>query len=161
MPRRVGSEGIYFVVRQPKGWELVPFRFDEHLDGGHPEFWEERVAPMLARTWASQLGANVNGAERSRREQHLKSELALHYDGFPRGRVTWVEEIGRFVIYHGGNLKPAMKVSRLSIERAFGITGHADWEFDEHEQCSSFSAEGVRVALCLREKWKTTTPDFA
>jgi hypothetical protein len=160
MQSRTGSEGIYFVIRQPEGWKLVAFRFDEHPDGGHPEFWEAYVTPMLVKAWAPRLFGKLKDAERHRRELALKAELDLHYDGFPRGRVTRNEEIGRFMVYHGANLKPAMKLTLRAIEQAFGITGQANWEFDDHEQCSTFSAEGVRSALGLREQWKTTIPDF-
>ena len=66
----------------------------------------------------------------------------------------------RYAVYHGENLKRGMEVTRQAIARAFGITDRADWVFDEHEQCSTFSAEGVQSALSLREQWKAVTPDF-
>lgn len=160
MPRRPASEGIYFVIRMPVRWQLVAFRFDDHPDGGHPEFWEAHVTPMLANVWAPRLFVGIDRSKLRRLELRLKSELDLHYDGFPRGRVTWIDDLGRFAIYHGGNLKSGMKLTRRAIEQAFGITGRADWEFDEHEQCSSFSTEGLCSALDLRERWKTISPDF-
>lgn len=154
------SEGIYFVVRLPNGWELKAFRFDQHTDGGHAEFWEAHVTPMLVNAWAYLLFKGLHGVERRQCELRLRSEIDLHYDGFPRGRVTWVRASNRFMVYHGHNLKPAMKLTRHKIEKAFGITGRAAWEFDEHEQCSLSSAEGLRSELGLRETWKTTTPAF-
>lgn len=159
MRSQAGSEGIYFVIRMPDRWQLVVFRFEKGLDGGHPEFWEAYVTPMLADAWAPHLFGEMTETERSRRKQHLKAELDLHYDGFPRGRVTWVEENDRFIVYHGRNLKPAMHVTRQSIEQAFGIADHTDWKFDDHEQCSAFSAEGVRSALRLKERWKVVQFD--
>jgi len=160
MNRRPHSEGIYFVVRFPAGWKLLAFRFDEHPEGGHLKFWEDAVAPALAKVWAPQLFRKLSAYELARHQNRLRFDLAENYDGFPRGRVTWVEEIDRFVIYHGRNLKRSMKITRQTIEAAFGITGRADWEFDEHEQCTASSAAGVRSALHLREQWKTTDLDF-
>lgn len=161
MHRPAGSEGIYFIVRLPTGWELVPFRFDEHTDGGHPEFWEAHLTSLLARKWAPELFRNLNAVELRRCELRLQGELDLHYDGFPRGRVTRIDDPDRFVIYHGNNLKPAMKVARRAVERAFGIKKRVDWRFDDHEQCTAFSAEGIRSALRLRDRWKTVTEESA
>ncbi len=155
-----GSEGIFFVVRLPRGWELKFCCFDQHSECDHPEFWEEHVTPMLVNAWAPHLFTGINRVERRRNELRLKSEIELHYDGFPRGRVTWVQASKQFIVYHGDNLKPAMKVTRLAVEEAFGIAGCSAWQFDEHEQCSLFSAEGLRSELQLRENWKTITPNF-
>src|SRR5687767_973773 len=99
MRLKVGSEGIYFVIRLPACWQVVAFRFDEHPEGGHPEFWEAYVTPILVEAWAPDLFGKLDETERRRRKQHLKTELDLHYDGFPRGRITWVEGVGRFVVY--------------------------------------------------------------
>jgi len=154
------SEGIYFVVRLPKRWQLLAFRFDDYHEGGHPEFWEAHVTPVLVKAWAFRLFPSLSAAERCQCELQLKAELDLHYDGFPRGRVTWNEEIDRFAVFHGSNLKPTMKLQRGAIERAFGISGRADWEFDEHEQCSLFSAEAIWTHLPIRERWKTAIADF-
>ena len=40
-------------------------------------------------------------------------------------------------------------------------TSRADWEFDEHEQCTDPSAEALRSALGIRDVRKTTKPDFS
>ena len=157
---RLPSEGIYFVVRLPNCWELKAFLFSKHHDSGHAELWENHVTPMLVYAWAPLLFIGINAVERQRRERLLRSELNLHYDGFPRGRVTQMGSHKRFVVYHGGNLNTAMKIKRQDIESAFGITGCAAWKFDEHEQCSHFSAEGLRSELLLRDKWKTITAEL-
>jgi hypothetical protein len=151
--RKAPTEGIYFVIRFPEAWRLIPFRFDEHEPSGHPDFWEACVAPALAIAWAAKLGQLA-------RQQRLAAELALHYDGFPRGRVTYVDERQQFAVYHGHNLKPSMKVPRAAIEKAFDIAGQAEWEFDEHEQCSPFSAEAIWELLPIRERWKTAEVEF-
>jgi hypothetical protein len=151
--RNAATEGIYFVVRFPEAWRLISFRFDEHAPGGHPDFWEAFVAPALAKAWYAKLNRRAH-------QQRLAAELALHYDGFPRGRVTYVDDLQRFAIYHGHNLKPSMKVPHGDIEKAFGITGKCEWEFDEHEQCSPFSAEAIWELLPIRERWKTSEVEF-
>lgn len=160
MRKLEGSHGIYFVIRLPERWQLVAFPFDAHADGGHPEYWEAFVTKMLVEAWSPKLFKGKDSAQRQRAELRLKAELDLHYDGFPRGRVTWIEHDERFAIYHGDNLKPTMKVTRKAVEKAFGLT-RANWEFDDHEQCTSFSAEGLRTTLGIREEWKTTESDFS
>lgn len=74
--------------------------------------------------------------------------------------MTWIEEVKRFAVFHGANLKPTMKVPRAAIEKAFSITDRADWEFDEHEQCSAFSAEALWSLLPIRERWKTVAVEL-
>lgn len=160
LSRSTPSEGVYFVVRFPVVWRLVVFRFDEHHEWGHSEFWEEDVARELATAWAPWLIRNVSGSEFLRRKNRLRFALMPFYDGFPRGRIALVGKRKRYVIYHGSNLQRSMRVTRRMIEEAFGLTGRADWQFDEHEQCSMCSANDVRKALRLREEWKTTTVDF-
>ena len=160
MKRLPPSEGIYFVARFPDQWRLIAFRFDEHPEGGHSEFWEEKVAPALAKAWTPQFFQKCSANEVTRQQDRLCLELAAHYDGFPRGRIVWSKELDRFVAFHGSNVKRSTKVTRAMIEAAFGISGRSEWEFDEHEQCSTFSAEGVCSSLRLRERWKTITAEF-
>ena len=160
MKKSKGSHGIYFVIRLPDRWQLVAFPFDSHADGGHPEFWEAFVTKILVEAWSPKLFRGKDSAQRRRSELRLKAELDLYYDGFPRGRVTWIEHDERFAIYHGDNLKPSMKVTSKAVEKAFGLSG-ADWEFDEHEQCTNSSAEALRSLLEIRDEWKTAEPDFS
>lgn len=77
MPRNKGSAGIYFVVRLPKGWELVAFRFDEHPDGGHPEYWEAYVSSLLAQAWTLHADGKMDSAARHNRERRLRPGLTF------------------------------------------------------------------------------------
>jgi len=70
---------------------------------------------------------------------------------FPRGRVTKVGT--KYVIYHGNDLQPWMKVTKRQIEKVFGVTGRCRWEFDDHERCQTPDKEEMRRLLRLKEDW--------
>jgi len=156
MPSKSSTEGIYFVVRLPKCWRLISFPYGKNPEHDHFCYWETHVTAILSKAWAPQIFPHA-GRDRLNYEQRLKSELDLYYDGFPRGRVTWRDDLERFTIFHGNNLKPSMKVSRRNIEMAFGIAGRADWEFDDHEQCTAYSAEAIGRILPVKASWKTVS----
>ncbi len=128
-------EGIFYVVRLPDGWRLMPLRFKKGEDVGHTDWWEESLGRIVAESWAVVLGAD---------SCKLANELALLPYAFPRGRVT---KAGRnFRIHHGSDIIPAMQVSRSMIEETFGVAGKCSWRFDEHERCQEID----RAALCER-----------
>jgi hypothetical protein len=160
MKKNPPTEGIYFVVRLPAGWRLLTYRFDQGPDEGHAEYWERDVVPMLIEAWWPKLSAAASAAGRPISERWLKSELEMHYDGFPRGRVTLSDEGKPYYVLHGANLEDGMKVTRRAIETAFGVTGKVTWVFDEHEQCGDISAEGLRSVLQLKDTWKSVSPSF-
>jgi hypothetical protein len=134
------SEGIFYVIRNPDGWSHCAHRFDQCPESGHPKFWENVVAPTLARRWSHDDAA---------RNRELEAELVNHPYGFPRGRVTKIGQ--QYVVYHGNDLRGL--VARKAIEAAFGIAKRCRWEFDEHERCLRADKEGVRRCLGIREDW--------
>ena len=135
-------EGIYYVVREPDGWRLFAHQFASGADRNHVEMWEEDLVPALARQWERRLAGAVLDLDRL---------LTVFAFAFPRGRVTKVKD--RFVIYHGNDLHASMRVSRTSIEKAFGVTGICHWEYDDHERCVAFEKDETRRALRLTEDW--------
>lgn len=142
------SEGIYYVVRFPERWELFTLRFDTGHESGHPDFWQQHVVPRLSRRWTNVLGHSVG---------QLELELRRYEYGFPRGRV--VKQGKRFLVYHGRDLEPFMKIKRTAIEALFGIVGLARWKEDEHERCLREDKEPIRQILQLWEDWRNVIPD--
>jgi len=136
------SEGIYYITRGPDGWLLTVRCFTANEDFSHGDFWEEELARRVAVQWAKRLRCAA---------VDLVSRLRLLTYAFPRGRVTKVD--GKFLIRHGKNLLPFMRVSRKEIERAFGISGRCQWELDEHEQCLKEDKEAIRDWLGIEEDW--------
>lgn|GEM_PF-872144 len=141
-----GSEGIYYLVPVPKGWRILALRYDELPEMGHPDFWEEAVAEILAKAWHPKLAGKFSTPEQ------LRAELLDCVYAFPRGRVTLVE--GRFTIYHGNNMEKFMKIARSAIEQSFGLQGPVVWSFDDHEQCQDLDKERARVLLQLSADWR-------
>lgn len=136
------KEGIYYVTPTPNGWELLakPFARGEELD--HGTWWEETVAAKVAAAWVKTLSVHA---------KRLAAEIGLHPYAFPRGRVSRAGD--SFLVVHGADLKPAMKVSKRKIEECFGIVGKCDWLFDEHEQCQLVDQETVCGVLGIRPTW--------
>jgi len=138
------TEGIYYVVRFPNGWRLMACRFDEEGELGHPSFWRYwGVAALVAKEWQAKL--------RTASPRLTEDDLELLVYAFPRGRVT---KLGtKYVIYHGNDLQPWMKITKRQIEKTFGVTGRCCWQFDEHEQCLTPDKEEMRRLLRLTEDW--------
>jgi len=134
------SEGIFYAIRNPEGWSLCAYRFDQCPESGHPQFWEDTVAPSLAKRWSHDDPA---------RFRELKADLVNHPYGFPRGRVT---KMGRqFVVYQGDDFRGL--IARKAIEAAFDIGKRCRWEFDEHERCLRADKDSARCCLGIREDW--------
>ena len=52
----IASEGVYYVVRYPTGWQVLPCRFDEEGEMSHSAFWRHfAVSAMLAQQWRRKL----------------------------------------------------------------------------------------------------------
>lgn len=145
------SSGIYFVIQHPAGgWTVRSFRADREGELDHVDAWERHVAAEVAADWAE------HRRSRGATDGTLERRLADFYDGFPRGRVV----VGggadgastQAVVYHGRNLVPAMGLSQQQVERGFGLS-EASWVFDEHEQCTRASADGLCAALGIRCNW--------
>ena len=141
-PKRGPSEGIYYVVREPAGWQLAVQIFPPGEDHTHQEMWECDLVPVLARQWAEKL---------HEASSELQSLFKLLTFAFPRGRVTKVN--AKYVVYHGNDLQPFMRVTKKAVEEAFGIVGHSRWIFDDHERCMSFAKQEIQQALHLTVNW--------
>ena len=143
-----GSDGIFYLVPFPEGWVVRPIRFDQCADPdfGHPGYWEEVVAEVLAKKWHSRV------AKEYPTPNDLRAELLPLVYAFPRGRITGQGR--KFIVYHGRNFEAFMKCERKVVESHFGIQGRCVWQFDEHEQCQELDKERVREVLRLRNDWK-------
>ena len=139
------SEGIFYVVRYPKGWKLLAYRFKELTELDHSQFWEKYAAVNLSRLWDSHR--RNEGDNR----QGIFDELRYCPYGFPRGRIVKTET--RFSIFHGGDFMAVSKVKRTDIENYFGIQGKSRWLRDEHERCLLHDKEIIRDTLQIRENW--------
>ncbi len=136
------SEGIFYVIRNPDGWGLYAYRYDQYPEAGHPQFWEDAVAIVLARRWSQ------NDSSRFR---NIEADLVNHPYGFPRGRVT---KPGRqYTVYHGNDLRGL--IARKVIETAFDIGKRCHWEFDQHERCLRADKDGVRLCLGISRDWSS------
>jgi hypothetical protein len=135
------TEGVYYVIRRPEGWELFSYRFDEFPETDHSEAWETFVAPVLAHVWQDKIRKPA---------RYIENALILASYAFPRGRVSQTTP-GKFVVLHGEDQD---KVSPKRIEQAFSISGRAKWEFDIHEQCQKEDRDAVRQLLGIKENWR-------
>ena len=137
--------GIFYRVRLPSGWKCTSFRDDEvQGEPGHPDVWggPNGVAAFVARMWSGHLNRSV---------RHLYEGLERCRYCFPRGRVTSGGQ--HFKILNGGDFTPQMRISRPRVEQIFGVKGHAEWSFDEHERCLASDVEEIRGLLDLTETW--------
>ncbi|KAF0093291.1 MAG: hypothetical protein E1N59_2983 [Puniceicoccaceae bacterium 5H] len=136
------SSGAWYIVRIPQGWHVWTVRLDEVDDEeetGHYTMWPE-VAVFLGRAWSAELG---------KPSTLLRRQLMDHPHGFPRGRV--VVSSGAATIFSG--LEPQVDALRPFIESAFGVTGHARWQWDDHERVISEDKRAVQGILGLAEDW--------
>jgi hypothetical protein len=143
------SEGVFYVVPHPKsGWRVFPYRYDEFPgESDHPEVWEDIVAPVISMWWSGQ---------NPKRADKIEDAIKLHTYGFPRGRV---QRIGiRYMVSHGNDWKGL--VSKNMIERAFGISGKATWEFDSHEQVQEDDKKTVQQVFKLKKDWPSVSSDY-
>ena len=149
------SEGYFFIVRLPDGWQLCTCRHDEYGPMGLPDFWVETLDPFL-NIWLAHF-ANHAGKEVASRREALEAavgHLIAGYDAFPRGEVRRAVGKERFVVKHGGELTRLMHVSRREVEEAFSIRGRANWVVDPHFTSTPGSARRIRSLLPVMEKWE-------
>lgn len=114
----------------------------ERWGTNHYDWWEASLAGIVAEKWAKRLRVTP---------KKLEQELAMLPYGFPRGRISKVGR--RFLVLQGGDLTPAMSISKDAIEAAFGIAGRCSWQFDEHEQCIAEDRDEMRRVLGIRGEW--------
>lgn len=138
------SEGLYYLVLTPTGWEPYSYRFDEFPELDHPELWEDYVAPVLAHRWAAKL---------KRPASVLEKNLAYHPFAFPRGRVGGKP----WKVFHGKDTPKG--ISRALIQRLFTLPPSTKWELDDHEQCQKVDRDDVRALLNIRETWPAVSWD--
>lgn len=149
------SEGVFFVLRLPKGWQLCTCRHDEYGPLGLPDFWVEALGSFL-NLWLRHFEEREHEQAEKR---HAAIERALGlivagYDAFPRGEVKKGPGRGRFVVHHGGDLQPAMKISHREVEDAFGIRGCASWVQDKKMAAQRDSARRLRGLLQIKDTWE-------
>lgn len=149
------SEGVFYVVRLPDGWQLCSFRFDEYGPIGLPDCWVQVLEPFLT-IWFAELEKG-SPAEFDARHAAIEKELGLlvaGYDTFPRGEVRRSESGKQFIVHHGGELSRAMHVPRREIEAAFGIEKRAKWIEDPAHISDHRAAQRVRALLSIPEQWE-------
>ncbi|MDP0501880.1 MAG: hypothetical protein Q7P63_17435 [Verrucomicrobiota bacterium JB022] len=138
----MSSSGAWYLVRTPEGWRAWTVRQDEvggEEDTGHYMIWPG-MAKALAQGWSAELGKPSG---------ELGRQLLDYPCAFPRGRV--VVSSGVATVYSG--LEPQVDAMRSAIEAAFGSTGHAHWQWDEHERVISEDKRAVQELLRLSEDW--------
>lgn len=138
----MASEGIFYVIREPHAWKIVSRSHEDGNQLAHVDVWEREIVSELAREWAKK--ARLDAANVSR-------QIVNYPYAFPRGRV--VKTGSRFVVFHGNDLTAKMKITRLMIEKCFGIQGRAKWQADDHERCQHDDKETVRQLLKIRDDW--------
>ena|SRR5687768_14734146 len=149
------SEGVYFIVRLPEGWQLCTYRFDDYEELGVPDLWVPTLAGLL-RVWLQYFEENGNGST----EKHIRSieralpQLVAGCDTFPRGHVVRALGGRRWTITHGGGLSRGMGVSRKDIEDSFGIPGRARWLLKNDLTCTQQSIRGVCQVLPIADRWQ-------
>jgi hypothetical protein len=149
------SEGVFYIVRLPDGWQLCTFRHDEYGPIGLPDCWVQVLEPFL-NIWLSTF-ENHGAAEYSARHTALEAALGLlvaGYDAFPRGEVRRGVDRKRYIIRHGGELARVMHVPRREIEEAFGIRGRATWVEDASHVSDHRNAKRLRTLLPIAEAWE-------
>lgn len=138
------SDGIYYALRYPTGWQLFAYRYDDFpstLD--HTEVWEDFCAPVMANHWAPVL-------------KHSASKLEVMFKAlvyaFPRGRVINRANPGNrekgLVVYHGDDLPSS--ISRNTVQRMFSLPPGTQWELDDHERCQKYDRDVMRRLLKLK-----------
>jgi len=138
------TEGIFYVICLPSGWRLMAYRFDEEGEESHSSYWRHGgVAALLAKEWRPKTRIGAHNL--------TEGDLELLLYAFPRGRVTRVG--AKYVVYHGKDIQPFMRITKQQIEKAFGITRRCRWTFDDHEQCQTSDKEEMRRLLGLKEDW--------
>lgn len=149
------SEGVFYVVRLPDGWQLCSFRFDEYGHLGLPDCWVQVLEPFL-NIWLEHL-VKEGPLKFQARHDALQKELGLlvaSYDTFPRGEVRRGRDDKHFVVHHGGELSRSMRVPRRDIEEAFGIHGVAKWVENVEHISDHRNAQRVRSLLQIHDKWE-------
>lgn len=145
------TEGVYFIVPFPGGWEVCAFRFNRYPDVGHALTWELMVAPQLALRWAPRLHSVATLEQSPELVIRLKNALAPLYDSVPRGRVVSPSTLQRkYRLYHGADLAPWMKIKRATVEESLGIAGTVVWLKDEHETRNTDSVDRLTRLLRIR-----------
>jgi len=149
------SEGVFFVVRLPSGWQLCTCRHDEYGKMGLPDFWVETLHPFLS-VWLEYFEKHA-AKEVASRHGALESAIGVlvaGYDAFPRGEVRRADDSQKFIVRHGGELTRHMHVPHREVEEAFGLSGKANWIVDPHHASMPDSARRLRSLLPITEKWE-------
>jgi len=130
------SAGIWYYVWDGSRWELLVWKTHKSAYSGHPEIWENEIAPKLAKAFGL-------GATRAR-------ALADIPYCMPRGRVdaASMPEAGSsdydWRLYHGGDFPSGLNLEseQRKLVSAFDLTGpfirgKAKFEKASHEMMAS------------------------
>lgn len=141
-PSKEPSEGIFYVVPTPRGWNVYSHRFDVLPECHYSTIWNKDAAPALATYWTKML---------SRPASDILCTIINHPYGFPRGRVV---KVGKsYNVYHANDIPKFMKVSKLNIENCFSIRKKSKWILDPKVQCMESDRDMLRLAFNLKETW--------
>lgn len=149
------SEGVFFVLRLPKGWQLCTCRHDEYGPLGLPDFWVEALGAYL-NIWLNHF-LEKDREDAGKRHAAIERALGLivaGYDAFPRGEVKRSSDRKRYIVRHGGELASNMKISRKEVEEAFGVRGRTSWVADQRLKSVKESARRLRGLLGIRQTWE-------
>jgi len=151
------SEGVFYIVRLPDGWQLCTFRFDEYGAIGLPDCWVQVLEPFLT-IWLAEL-EEARPEDFPERYAAIQKELGLlvaGYDGFPRGDVLRDPDRKHFIVRHAGEISRSMHIARREIEEAFGIHGRAQWVDDPEHISDHRNAQRIRALFPIRDRWEDT-----
>ncbi|MEQ1859431.1 MAG: hypothetical protein ABMA13_05805 [Chthoniobacteraceae bacterium] len=149
------SEGVFYVVRLPGGWQLCTFRHDEYGPIGLPDCWVQVLEPFMS-IWLARLAQDGPAAFKTHYSA-INDKLGLlvaDYDAFPRGEVRRGADRKHFIVQHGGEIARTMHIPRREIEEAFGIQGHAKWVEDEAYVSDHRHAQRLRGLFQIADKWE-------
>jgi hypothetical protein len=149
------SEGVFYLVRLPDGWQLCTFRRDEYGSIGLPDCWVEVLNAFL-NIWLAHFEklAPEELLERQMDIEKAIGQLVASYDVFPRGEVKRRDGHRRFTVSHGGEIARGMHITHREIEEAFGIQGHAKWVVDSKFYSDPRAAKRLRSLLSFEEIWE-------
>jgi hypothetical protein len=138
------ADGIYYVVRYPKGWELEFVRTSDagqEWAGEHSAWWVEELANKLAVAWAPQIKTNFS---------YIAHQLKESPHAFPRGRI----ELQPSTVFWGDNMTAQMGIDQSDILRAFGLQpDDTVWRVSRWEVVNQEDRDVVRKLLGIQEDW--------
>jgi hypothetical protein len=149
------SEGVFFVLRLPKCWQLCTCRHDVYGPMGLPDFWVEALGPFL-NIWIHYFLTEEpdHATTRHAALERALGQIVAGYDAFPRGDVKTGDSKRRYIIRYSPDLTRSLHVPKREIEDAFGIRGRASWVTDESLASDPVCAHRLRELLPIKAHWE-------